>query len=102
MRDLTDQEIKDAPSWTTHYFINLISGEPHFYDQNFALECQLIHRPEFDIGEHKWSDETIVIIGCDDSHFELMCTVQNEVFGISKLDVIAMAKSVKLTAEDLK
>jgi hypothetical protein len=100
MRPLTQQEIDDAPSWANYYSIQ--KDEPYFtglaMDQR-GLDFKPIPRKEFDITNHRFSDNDIthafrsiggVFINCDQG------------VTLSKSDIIALAKTVKLTAEDLK
>ena len=117
MRDLTQQEIDNAPDWATHYYITpsgtitfesdkmfqSVSGTVHSnVVTGISKRCRSIPRKAFDIRYHDWGDEFIVIVDCDSEHFQLMCTVQNELFGIHRKDIITMAKHVNLTADELK
>jgi len=122
MRDLTQQEIDDAPDWANSTFINskgLIvwfnneSGKAKVigWDVDAVILSRVhyafshnksIPRKEFDIGSHDWSDESIVVIAADDDCIELMCDISGDVFDLSREDFIAGAKHFKLTESDLK
>ena len=119
MRDLTHQEIKSAPEWATHYFIAENYGirwsndsgyqwrgdEFHSISHGGATrllrESKPIPRKAFDISEY-------VFDGCDVSIDDLIGDFvefkndHSSSFTLSKIDVIALAKHFKLTADELK
>jgi len=73
MRELTPQEINDAPDWATHYMI-YEDGELYYYDLSDEVcanderltidgfELAKIPRKEFDISEYGFSDGDMDII----------------------------------------
>lgn len=122
MRDLTTEEIENAPEWADSVFENG-HGALCWFSNDTGLALRIgssaipvamssvhysfktnkpIHRKEFDISEHKLDrcDDKLVQSGLDLE----MCrhdNYANPSFNIRKQDVIAMAKHFKLTASDL-
>lgn len=98
MRELTQQEINDAPDWATHYYVD--------YDDSVSFNggaghSKPIPRKPFDIGEYEFSDKDIFnhFITKDKSRInfdfdsELM---PSDTIGFNKQDAIAIAKHFKL------
>jgi hypothetical protein len=124
MRKLTQHEIDQAPEWATSYFIYSGGQEIRWQDnidhifmwshegvkfpfpRDVFSRGESINRKPFDISEYEFSDcdiESVEIDGYADNeylHFDFKQET-NELTH-SKGDVIAMAKALKLTAEDLK
>lgn len=123
MRELTRKEIDNAPSWATRYFIAknygirwsnsekykwqgdesiYISGG---YLRRINSESVLIPRKEFDISKHVFTDcdiELVEVDGlADDEYLHFDFKQETNELTHSKGDVIAMAKALKITAEDL-
>lgn len=117
MRELTQQKIDQAPDWATMYFIkdgicwyNEIffqweTGNKIKCGNNFNnAEFKPIPRPEFDVNEYEFSDGNIKVAFDNDIVF---VDVNYDDFysqscEFNKVDIIALAKLVKLTPEDLK
>lgn len=113
MRKLTQQEIEWAPAWADGYTID-VHGDIEWYTgncylvehDNFFFKAEPIPRKEFDISDHDFSDSDVISViyqGYETEaylYFELSRDT-NELCH-SREDVIAMAKSMSLTAEDLK
>lgn len=119
MRQLTQQEIDQAPEWATHYVIPAgieairWRDSKHFQwsdcdcKQNLGgwsiLECQPIPRKEFDISAYEFSDleiERAIQHDSDEVQLDMMDGSRPAL--INKRDAIALAKHFKLTSEDLK
>lgn len=121
MRNLTQQEIDDAPSWATHYVITInnyviyessqlffssFSISPAYNKGGIGKYAKPIPRTEFDVSEYEFSDGDIKHVEIDGYanneylHFGLKQEV-NELTH-SKADVIAMVKALKITWDDLK
>lgn len=120
MRDLTEEELKLAPSWATHYWIhdNKIMFESEAYFQllgDGVLGCrysnaagyvsshaQEFSKKPFDITKHEFSDSRITL-DCVDGEGDINIYYQeNYDFYINKQDAIAIAKAHGVTGEDLK
>lgn len=115
MRQLTQQEIDDAPSWATHYGIcedgDVLLENSEFFiftskpnkklGQLFGVDSDSkpIPRKEFDIKKHEFSEGGISVVSISDGLITL-CVGHSE-GDFSRGDIIAMAKQVKLTASDL-
>ena len=123
MRDLTEEELKLAPDWATHYFImgadralfvdkenrkasdlDMIKSNtcPASYSNWFDdLDlCELKPKKPFNITKHEFGG-TVGFVECDGSELTLNCTGCNYV-ELYKDDAIAIAKSLGVTGEDLK
>ncbi len=80
MRDLTQQEIDDAPEWATHYVIDksgyvIYESEYHLQFSNSERRCdsdgltvrsQPIIRNEFDISEYEFDNMKFIRVDIDD------------------------------------
>ena len=130
MRDLTEEELKLAPEWATHYdsdyikahpvklcffndlqavnvFKNGVVGEPYFNEVGISdSDRELPIRKTFDISEHEFSCESVK--ACKPSWVgdDLQISILDGDFThhdavINKQDVIAMAKALGVTAKDL-
>ena len=115
MRDLTQQEIKNAPEWATHYFIDCM-GHVTFESEllwqrvgtlyaehsraGLSNDVKPVPRKAFDISEYKFSDCYLTVNNSWDDIIELACVI--DFIDIRKNDAIAMAKHFKLTADELK
>lgn len=128
MRELTEEELKLAPSWTTHYIVD--SHDDVIYESTDlcwweGLETPIdnytfdemrnapITRKPFDISEHEFGDDIEFDELLDE---EITLAVSYEQWGghingysteyklisISKEDTIAIAKVLGVTGEDLK
>jgi len=114
MRELTQQEIDNAPKWATHYRVtlgdlvpNCVSyygdnqsqwmyldngkhWSPHMYQTPAPLDAKPIPRKEFDITKYQTLDEMYVY------HATKSCVTVHDGGGdvtcISKQDSIALAK----------
>jgi len=111
MRDLTKDEIDDAPEWAITYAIDNdgyilwlgdktgLSTNPN--NSSFCMgPAKPIPRKEFDILEYDWSDVRAVYsfdIYTDGVEFDL----NSHGLALSKQDAIALAKHFKLTPSDL-
>ena len=116
MRDLTEEELKLAPDWATHYFkddhgdILFESTSGYQWASGLKLKDRIIVRgysvklskpiKPFDITKHEFSD-TVGFVECDGSELTLNCTGCNYV-ELYKDDAIAIAKALGVTGEDLK
>ena len=122
MRELTPEEIKNAPEWAVEYYIDIkdiwyvnkkwgmakMIGRVRNIKSHSQImsDAKPIPRKEFDISENEFSDcdiESVEIDGYADNeylHFDFKQET-NELTHC-KDDVIAMAKALKLTAEDLR
>ena len=116
MRELTQQEIDNAPEWATGYFItpgfNGVTYESHEFYQylpcgsrveqlssGLSVNAKPIPRKEFDISEYEFSDSEVEVETNEDGTVWLCAVAYSSV---NKRDAIALAKHFKLTAEDLK
>lgn len=127
MRDLTQEEIDNAPEWATHYMICnddrarykglSLGGDSHNYQTmgnllvlTMSYGYKSIPVKDFDINSHSFGEKQWYIDGkvepqeelaiCDDKLFDDYA-VHYE-FIINKEDAAALAKHFKLTVEDLK
>ena len=103
MRELTQQEIDNAPDWATHYAMD-DDGEI-FWQRKLVSGCHSSEKPiprkPFDIGWYEFSDKDIFnhFITKDKSRVnfdfdsELM---PSDTIGFNKQDAIALAKHFKL------
>lgn len=118
MRDLTEEELKLAPEWATHYHI--------FPDGDILFECENkctlhsggsgimldvmpckgvcdkskeINRKPFNISDHEFGD-TVGFVELDGDELTLNCTGMNYI-ELYKDDAIAIANALGVTAQDL-
>ena len=119
MRDLTEEELKLAPDWATHYWVH--DGKVMFesvdlfqllnnreltdsysndsgYITSFAVE---IKRKPFDIGEYYFSSSNINGCIVDCGFLNLSFSVSERGCFFDKDDAIAIAKALGVTGEDL-
>ena len=105
MRDLTQQEIDDAPEWADGYAIDH-DGNVEWYlgkcylveDANFFIEPQPIPRKPFDISEYEFDDK-FHLTSChvDECGDVSICLANSPADTyITKQDAIALAKHFKL------
>lgn len=117
MRDLTEEELKLAPEWATHYYIyadgDILFESKEMYQMlgftsvikdipNVSIECATIIR--FDISNYKFSDKEVKSARLVDGGDYLKTTLSNTSFNTlmhNKDDAIAIAKALGVTAEDL-
>ena len=121
MRDLTPQEIKNAPEWATLYnigsdneifwigeeFAMLQGGEKaHRRDICGYFSCiKIIPRKAFDISEYESENISDIYVETWNNNslgFEVSASLDDTAIGIDKNDAIAFAKHFKLTADELK
>ncbi len=115
MRDLTPQEVANAPEWATHYE-SMPHGVIYQTDGSFQTgtvggRCKHnglsggakpIPRKELDISGYEFSDGDMdVIIEADGGVFVSVDSDRGIYANLSRNDIIALAKHSKLTAEDL-
>jgi len=120
MRDLTEEELKLAPGWATHYHANL-NGSILFeckdrcclYEKEGGLtrsiecngvckESKPIHpKKPFDISEHEFSDSYVYNAYCGSGNLSLFEDTGLRMIKINKEDAIAIAKALGVTGEDL-
>ena len=121
MRDLTPQEIKNAPEWATHYFIAENYGIRWSNDSGYQWRGDEFHsishggatrllrdskpvlRKAFDISEYEFSDDEI----SREVQATSDCVQLDMVDGsrpalLDRNDAISLAKHFKLTADELK
>jgi len=122
MRELTQKEIDNAPSWATHYDA---VGESIMFESKGSTQMMIkgelgnfipfgpvsehsipIPHKEFDISEYEFSDcdiQSVMVDGCE-GHEYIHISFKEETIELtqSRFDVIAMAKALKLTADELK
>lgn len=117
MRNLTEEELKLAPDWATHYAVD--SDESIIYESEKL--CWWVGRRDplnnegsfgnisnraikpFDITKHEFSDSDVCIDYLNISKDKLMVETSIHTPAIlNKYDVIAMAKALGVTREDLK
>lgn len=107
MRKLTQQEYDKRDKSMTHYKVNA-SDVISWHDvANGWIPSDAVAIPdmEFDISEYEFSDLPPVAYEIDDGTigFVILGSSHGDItVDINKLDVIAMAKHFKLTADDLK
>jgi len=122
MRELTPQEIANAPVWATSAFENtkgylfwfneklgtaLIVGNDKYHAPIYLSKthyaysaAQPFPRKEFDISGYEFSDGDINTHNAIGDRYELY--VASECIELNKQDAIALAKHFKLTSGDLK
>lgn len=118
MRELTKEELDLAPSWATHYVItgnNYVMYESEYHwctSEDFSRCCNSkvshdakpINRKPFDISEYEFSDKDLSISGiCAKRLIEIKindCGI-NSYGTLNKQDIIAIAKALGVTGEDL-
>ena len=123
MRDLTEEELKLAPDWATHYDTDFMVAYPvkvtfidedravdlfqndnlgDIYDNNLGIrkEDRLIVKP-FDITKYEFGD-TIQHFESYGSELSLYCVDGFRHVELYKDDAIAIAKALGVTGEDLK
>lgn len=115
MRDLTEEELKLAPDWATHYivdsfddvvyqsenlfwWVNLISPVSHNNMIEGAVE---ITKKPFDITKHDFSDWEISSADFEYDEFTLRFFEVNAIH-LNKDDAIAISKALGVAGEDLK
>ena len=119
MRKLTQNEIDQAPSWATNYFIYTDGQEIRWQDNighNFMWSHEgvkfpfprddynrgeSINRKPFDISEYEFEDGDIERVAVEDGNVVALYNFELNT-AITKRDTIALAKHFKLTADDLK
>jgi len=118
MRELTPEEIKNAPDWATHYLIrgtvfmwesedswSHYEAKRVMQNHGLATAAKPIPHKEFDISAYEFSDNDILSVelqeSVSDSHVYFEFKREVDQLFHSRNDIIAMAKSVKLTASDL-
>lgn len=121
MRELTEEELKLAPCWATHYVIDCFDDAVYqseklcWWDSlSSPLEhggmdegAIIIPKKPFDIINHEWSDcRNLKCIGKDKGLETVIFKVSVfnglAFFDLDKDDAIAIAKHFGLTAEYLK
>lgn len=125
MRELTEEELKLAPDWATHYFIDELddalyaglSKDGKYYSVWwFGLSLPIeyvddidgyvtISKKPFDITKHEWSDTSVKEVRLfRDGSIDIQSNLVGVEVQISiyKQDAIAIAKALGVTAEDLK
>lgn len=122
MRELTQQEIDQAPDWADNYFIHIVSGSIRWDCNEFYMwfdsdrrrewpidgECgddgQPIPRKEFDITKFDFGDSDIwkVQITKHGNDVIFFTEYGSKLSTVNKEKTIALAKHFKLTVEDLK
>lgn len=122
MRDLTEEELKLAPDWATHYYI-FDDGDILFECMN---ECTLysivlgimldvmpcngvcskskeVNRKPFDITEHEFLESDIQLAEIVGGRLRLhLMSSDLPYVDHSKKDAIAIAKALGVTAKDLR
>lgn len=118
MRELTQQEIDNAPKWATEYCVQYqsirYSNKTHYqwvdaessekkghFTGRSILMTRTIPGKEFDITEYKFSDPEIGATQFDDDEVQLDMVDGSRPALLNKRDAIALAKHFKLTASDL-
>ncbi len=114
MRDLTEEELKLAPDWATHYYAfdnGAIQFESEYLYARVSaatgiLGCEQCNKDygisgvpiPFDITKHEFSD--------DFTYFDFESRIVEGVVivdgGINKDDVVAIARALGVTGDDLK
>jgi len=117
VRDLTPEELKLAPDWATHYFIDTSDNTPIYESENLCwwvglgepLHCRMmdegaiaINRKTFDITQHEWSDKMANLAAIMSDRGDVVIRVGSSWIFLDKQDGIAIAKALGLTADDLK
>lgn len=123
MRDLTEEELKLAPDWATHYtktgnqvtFFNELKVQSSLggelddiiYDNNYGIESGDVRIPSkpFDITKHEFSDSSFqggAYIADDGDLVIRASKCEIACFCANKNDAIAIAKTLGATAEDFK
>ena len=117
MRDLTEEELKLAPEWATHYLIDDVYGFVIYESEDLcwwldldnpidnytfdANESKPINRRSFDISEHEFGD-TVGLVELDGGELTLNCGTGNNYVDLRKDDAIAIAKALGVIGDDLK
>ncbi len=123
MRTLTPQGINDAPYWADSVFENRI-GSLFYFDSctgrfqsvhdkssfgdglskgHYAfVSCKPIQRKKFNLSEHDFSDPVAEVKVLSSNDTAIVISHVGKWVSFSKCDIAAMAKEIKLTAEDLK
>ena len=120
MRELTKEEIKLAPSWATHYEIigDVLTFVSEFHYEHYVdgvgqgvrahrhgidEDSFLIPRKSFDISEHEFNDIDILRVNLFGDKVSIVMDADAVVSAeLSKKDIIAIAKALGVTGEDLK
>tara|TARA_R110002073_G_scaffold133936_4_gene281450 strand:+ start:7206 stop:7577 length:372 start_codon:yes stop_codon:yes gene_type:complete len=116
VRDLTEEELKLAPDWATHYIVD--SDESIIYESEKLCWWEGLRDPlnnersfgnlsnrtikPFDISKHKFSDRDISMETLASDYLCLHLDGKAPYVAHSKKDAIAIAKSLCVTGEDLK
>ena len=120
MRELTEEELKLAPEWATHYFIDELDAALYaginkdgkyysvwWFGLSLSLDCIVdidgyaaISKKPFDITKYEWSDSGIEL--CESKGGVLILHSPELTTNLVFDDAIAIAKTLGLTAEDLK
>ena len=119
MRELTEDELKLAPDWATHYFIYndgdiLFEGNRNYQYYNSRIKefyklrwltdiseyTVPINRKPFDITKHEWSDSGIERLEVGGGVLTIYSP--EHTVNLTFDDAIAIANHFGLTAEDLK
>jgi len=119
MRDLTEEELKLAPDWATHYFkdddgdILFESTNGYQWAVGLKLKKRVVVRgysvklskpiKPFEISRYQFSDKDIRFSNLCNSKMELAlddCGIEHY-FTLHKNDAIAIAKTLGITAKDL-
>ncbi len=114
MRELTPEEIKNAPDWATHYLIacdNTVcydSADHYMLDDNVKIKSMAngpdsdskpIIREAFDIWKVKFNGN-IALESCDDLSVTFIDGEHEMCLG--RTEIIAAAKHLNVTHEELK
>lgn len=101
MRDLTQQEIDNAPAFCDRYSVG-VDGSLIFYAEHVGAGRPIPRKP-FDISGHNFSD-TISEIKVVSANAVGACIKRPGEYWImlDKQDAIALAKHFKLASKDLK
>ncbi len=121
MRDLTEEELKLAPEWATHY--SVIHGCKILFESDLkcclyenktglthSIECNGVSpssRPiiGFCFVKHSFSDDEVRFAKVSRNKSHVTITLSESAFGTvryNKSDAIAIAKALGVTGEDLK
>ena len=117
MRDLTEEELKLAPDWATHYIVDRFN-DAVYQSENLCwwlgLRSPLNHsnmdegvteiiRKPFDITKHEFSEGLSISNMCKLSvEVKFNNNDDSNYVPLHKDDVIAIAKALGVTGEDLK
>ena len=127
MRDLTEEELKLAPDWATHYCVTKFKGQhcitfhnsywdqwvypvsgawsPKMTSQRIPALAKPISTKPFDINKHEFSDDEIRFVKVFHAEEYITILLNREALNTvrhDKADIIAMAKALGVTGEDLK